>query len=329
MPKLVLEPLQEPKPKKKKKKARAAPNDNHFADRAAKIDEAHRVAKLSQEENVALLQQQKLAEIDGIVASENAARADAHKAAETEKARVKRNRPTFVRTLDAKHYVEVKWRRLTVLGGLAKDGGLGKSKRLGYVYDQVSRGKLTLDKGQTIKFFEKLNGVTPPADALVHIHVITPEGHMYRGLPKKDLDEIVGQYKEYMDLRKDTVARHKVWREQFTLCDEGDKGYLDEAETEKMVCGATKTAFPDEWALRKVYVKLGNDALRGKDVETEEEKELLLEYAPKFLDAYLAIVDPKKLQKNMLYYNVIELLCCCAKKKKKKKKKADGKVYAA
>lgn len=317
MPKLVLEPLAEPK-KRKPKKRREAPSDNEFAERQAKIDESHRIAKLSQEEAVAEKKKQALERIDNIVQSENAEKVAEREARAKEQALIRRNRPTFVRTLDAKHYIEVKWRRLTVLGGLAKDSGSGKSKRLGYCFDAVSRGKLTLDVGQTKKFFEKLNGVTPPDDALVHIHVITPEGHMFRGLPRKDLDDLVGQYKEYMDCRKSTVARHKKWMEQFTLCDEGNKGYLNEAETEKMCCQVLKTLHPDEWALRKCYVKLGDDALRGKDVETEEEKELLLAYAPRFLDAYIQIVDPKSVADARFKQQVMGFLCCCARKKKKK-----------
>ena len=324
MPKLVLEPIKAEKPKKKKKK-REAPGENHFADRQARIDEYNRIQALTDVEEAALKRELREKEVAAVVEKETREKEEAKAAKRNAADAAKRHRPTFVRTLDLKHYAEVKWRRMSVLAGLEKDAGSGKSKKLGYVYDQVSRGKLCLDKHQTIQFFEKINGVSPPDDALVHIGVIKPNGKLKHGLPRDQLDDVVANYKEYMDKRKDTKKRHKAWVEQFTLFDVGEKGWLDEAETEKMVCAATKTRRPDEWALRKAYNQVGGKALRSGDVEAMEEKELIMQYAPAFLDAYVEIIEPDKLRKQEKFARIMNVLLCCFKRKKKKK----AAVYAA
>ena len=259
-------------------------------------------------------------EIEQIVEREQQEKRDKNFAKANAAPKQKLHRPTFVRTLDMKHYAEVKWRRMSVLAGLEPDPMSGKSKKLGYIFDQVSRGKLTLDRHQTIQFFEKINGVSPPDDALVHIGVIKPDGSLKYGLPKAELDAIVKNYKEYMDKRKDTKARHRAWVESFTSFDVGEKGFLDEKETERMVCAATGTKRPDEWGLRKAYNKVGGEALKSGDVEALEEKELIISYCPAFVEEYKKVVDPKKLQSAEKFERIMKILLCpfttCKGKKK-------------
>ena len=113
MPKLVLEPLQPEEERKKKKKKKPkkpveAPEDNYFTGRQARIDEVNRIAQLSAEEEAQMKKEMREKEIEQIVEREQQEKRDKNFAKANAAPKQKLHRPTFVRTLDMKHYAEVK-----------------------------------------------------------------------------------------------------------------------------------------------------------------------------------------------------------------------------
>lgn len=208
-------------------------------------------------------------------------------------ARPKANKLTFKRTMNLRNPSVVWDKSLSVVMG--KEFALNKAFRK-YARDHPQTGRRVLFRKEATKFFLKLNGVSPPADALDYIDVDD-------GLYEDDgtLKYKVEDYNSYMKHRVEIRARHKAWIDTY-------KHYADDgvafhpSEVKRMVVELCHHAFDED-----AY----DHARRACQCDTPA-KDLKVHDAHKFVLAY-----DKKMRANQrdhelkVHNSCAHVLCRC------------------
>ena len=109
----------------------------------------------------------------------------------------------------------VKWNRMTMMEERMKDGDAKHITNVYTRFDKKRKGYLT--EAEFCESLKQLNGVEPPADALLEIRF--PKK---KGVRKKDYPEYFHRYKAYMNSRQSHIqeARKAAW-EFLMWCDAG------------------------------------------------------------------------------------------------------------
>lgn len=198
---------------------------------------------------------------------------------------VARKKITFRRSMAMRHGT-VKWRRITQFVGPKGDDDRKRRDFLVLHFKKVGKNKLTLSRRDICKFFEKLNGVVPPYDALEYLRADD------EGMTRENMREKIDDYNHYMKTRHSVRDRQRQYIAQFERyyrgSDDGDARRYVEKDVYKMVAHLTCESHPDEYAMIFAFRQVG-----GKDLDCNGRK-LPLRDAAAFLEAY---TDHRKSQR--------------------------------
>ena len=214
-------------------------------------------------------------------AADEEARVEAHRDAKARKeadALAEKKRITFRRSMNMRHG-EVKWKRMTAIVGRRGDVDDETEAKLVLHFKAVARGKSKLTRKDIATFFEKLNGVKPPFDALEYLRADT------EGMTRANMREKIDDYNTYMKRRKDDRARQQQFIAQFERFykgdDEGAARRYNERDVYEMVAYLCGEDHPNEWAMIYAFRDVG-----GYELDCVQHRHLHVNDAAKFLTAY-------------------------------------------
>ena len=152
-------------------------------------------------------------------------------------ARPKAHKLTFRRTMAMRDRSVVYNKTLSVVFG--NDFTMEKAFKK-YARNHPESGRKVLFRKEAIKFFTKLNGIPPPADALDYIDV---DDGLY--VDDGNLKYKVEDYDSYMKNRNEIRARHRLWIDRYKhFASDGVAFHM--AEVQKMVVELCRHPFDED-----------------------------------------------------------------------------------